>query len=615
MIAHPRRKPKKTDRFHHKHFPTFSKAGHSVFWWFLHLYMPFMVHYMTDKYEDKRHHVIVDTIYAAVTMLLVAINIGIGIWAYLYFTPASVDMSMVLSGNVVSGQPMDIIVNYANPYRDIEDVRFDVALPEGFFLTAEDSAAHFEVGNLEKNAVGRFEVTGIVIGNVGQRYTAETVVTYTHLNREWTELAFIHFTIKDSSLITTVELPDTVSYSQPIEGKVHVLNESSIVRTDVDVTIEAPPHFTITSVAQGNINVDVQPDGKSFRIGRLEAGAQLDVSFSGYFSVPDAVANELLGDQQTEIVAYPVSNVEDPVLHQPTEERFAGRSGVETINVVNPRIVATMTAPSAINFGDRVRADVTITNNGDVAIRDVQLGLDLNGSTLSANGVTVQANGETVALGGSEDATLPIPARLEPGQSASFTLVVPTTSSNDREVSGRIRLSGSAFVEQLESRVPFTTVESTVKFNTKMVFDASLLYYTTDNEPIGYGPYPPKPWQITSFRTLLGFHNVNNPLRNVRIVATLSDQAKWTNVYSVSAGTTMQWNEGARQVIWTIDSLEPQSANYGSQFEVLFTPNPFQVGLSPSVITGITIQGEDAFTGNTVTVSHGSLATPVAVSQ
>src|SRR3990167_6601620 len=97
-------------RFHHRHLPTLTRWTTAVSWKLSHLFFPTIIHFLTDKYHGRTHHLVVDTIYMVVTFVFIAANLGLGVWFYLYFTPAQLDVRVFTSTHVESGQGMPIAV-------------------------------------------------------------------------------------------------------------------------------------------------------------------------------------------------------------------------------------------------------------------------------------------------------------------------------------------------------------------------------------------------------------------------------------------------------------------------------------------------------------------------
>ncbi len=607
------------EKWHHRNFPTLWPWFLSGLWTFMHLFMPFMVHYLTDKYEGKWHKVVVDTIYAATVMTLLAVNAGIGLWLYLYYTPADVDLRIATSAHVTSGKPMDIQVTYGNPYRDIKNAQIHVDLPPGMVAARDGDQATVDalLGTIKKGTVETIPISGVIFGNVGETYTVRVVMVYSYLGRTQEEVAFYHFAVKDSTLTLNVDLPEVAVYGREVSGSIRYTNNSTIARKNVDVQLLLPEHFILTRMTGKDIDLEFNTQNKSVHIDRIPGGGEGEIVFTGYFSLQEAREHQLLGDQEVQIRTTAKAAIDSPLAH--TDEQFTQEIVAGSIPVVNPRATFAITTPHAIQFGDRWVTTIAVKNVGDTPITDVDLSAEAHGISVDSTQALYKIfDGEAtvgsgvINLSGSGTALPRIP-RINAGKTGTITLSIPTFASNEQRVQAFVTASGSIYAPEIETRIPLLVQSGETKFHSQVSLSQEAIYYSPEGEQLGFGPLPLKPWKETAFRVLFGLQNINNDLSNIHLFAKLSPQAEWSDLYSYSAGTAMTFDAKTKTVHWTIPSLSPQSQKYGGQFEAVMTPNILQVNKVVPILESVRITATDAFTGQTFTIQKNQLNTPIKV--
>ncbi len=607
------------EKWHHRNFPTVWPWVLSGIWTFMHLFMPFLIHYLTDKYEGKWHRVIVDTIYAATTMTLLFVNVGIGIWFYLYSTPADIDLRITTSEYVTSGQPMEVQVTYGNPYRTIQNAQMHIDLPPGMVAASEGDHATVDalLGTVKKGSVETIPVSGVIFGNVGETYTVRVVMVYTYLGREQQEVAFYHFSVKDSTLTVSVDLPEVAVYGREVSGAIRYTNNSTIARKNAEVQLLFPEHFILTGIAQDGIDLQLQSDNNSVTIDRIAGSTGGVINFRGYFSLQEAREHELLGDQEVAMNVAMKAAIDSPLAR--TDAQFTQEIASGSIPVVNPRATLSAASPRAIHFGDQWIVTLAVTNVGDTPITEIDLSAEARGVSISAtqaqyttfDGERVVSTG-TVNLVGTGTALPRIP-KINAGKTGTITLRIPTFTTTEQRVQAFLTASGSVYAPEIETRIPLLPQSADTKFHSQVSLEQEALYYSPEGEQLGFGPLPLQPWKQTSFRVLFGLQNINNDLSNVHVFAKLSPQAEWSDLYSYSAGTAMTFDARQKTVHWAMPDLSPQSQKYGGQFEAIVTPNILQVNKVVPILESVRITATDAFTGETFTIQKNQLNTPVKV--
>ncbi len=598
-------------RFHHRHLPTLTRWTTVVSWKMSHLFFPTIIHFLTDKYHGRTHHLVVDTIYSVITVVFIAVNIGLGAWFYLYFTPAQLDVRVFTTTHVESGQEMPIAFQYLSPNRAVQDAEIGVLLPPGF-IRADNGTREpitFTLGDLERFDTGVVELQGTVFGSVGTDYEIRAITSYTSLGRRHFETTVHQFTVTDSPFNVTVELPDVVAFGTPVTATVRYTNNSDVDRTNVKLHFELPQYFTVNDVSSETQQYYFDSTTSTVQIPDVPAHTEGSIAMNGTFVTPSTA--DTIGDQQQVFAVEAESSgrtAEADIL-----DVFTHGTVYASVDVITPRIEATIDGDDVLNFGETVHVTVTVTNIGDRPLQQVTPTATVEGSpALISNASATDENENTTTTDG-DTLTFPTIATLDAGTSHTYTVTIPTTVVNGEQLTTTLHITGTAFSPDINTTLTIPEQEWETKYNSQVELSTDVLYTTEEGEQIGYGPYPPQPWEVTAMRVILSVRNNNNPLSNVRIRTVMPSQSEWSNIASVSAGTSIEYNNTTREVEWVIPKLDPQQTAYGAQFEIRFTPNHLQVGLQPHLLEPAAISAADAFTGTILSQTAPAVLLPVPV--
>ncbi len=574
---------------------------------------------MTDKYKDRHHHLVVDTIYAVITFVLIATNVGLGYWYYLYFVPADLELQVVSTSVVTSGEAMHLNVIYSNPSRDLKDVSLDIYLPEGYIPSGEQDkrqVVHFELGEIEAGTSGSATVSGVVFGDIGQSYDVRVVSQYSSVGRVFYEAAAHEFTVDDSSFRLALELPKAVVYDEPVEGTLVVANTSVVDRKNITLGFSAPSDFAVVGIAAGESEAVFNVFTQEISIPVVAANTELRIPVTGFFGEPRGEA-VVAGDLQTEVRVSGTSGVASPLVDPDRQFDDGGHSN--RVQLILPRVFASVSMPEAVNFGSPLVSTITVRNDGNQEMQNVQLNATPIGAALTPSaayasltqgGVRGEISARPYEAGVLQ---LPVIDSLAVGETVTIQLVIPTVVLDRQNVSASVRVEGTVYAPAVEETIAVPAASSSTRFNSRVSMSAAAIYTTDAGEQLGYGPNPPQAWEVTSYRVVLSLRNINNMISGTTVTTALPSQVEWTGSYSVSAGTKLTYDAASHSVSWVIPALPPQSLAYGAQFEVWFTPNHLQIGEVPNVTLSTTATTTDAFSGGFIYTAIDGVKAPAAV--
>lgn len=600
-------------RAHHRHLPNITRWTRFVVWKWMHLFFPMAIHFLTDKYEDRRHHLIVDTIYAVIVFVLIASNVALGWWFYLYLVPADVDIEVYTPFEIVSGNEIFIDAEYYNQNRDVEDLVLEFYLPEEFVTEAGEQVIAIEQGDVAQSYFGNEEVYGRIFGDVGEEFTVRVVASYTSASRRRYETVVHTFVVTDSNFEVEWDLPNAVTYDVPVSTTIQYTNNTNFDRTDVQLNLAMPGDFVVTAVNEGDIQLAYDPKNPIVTVPFVAAGESGTVQVRGVFSQSvSARDTTIIGDQQQPFTVSVVTTPEgEGVEHIGSLSAGSTTTGV---NVVYPRLTVSLTGGDVVNFGETAYTTATVSNVGDEKAENIQLRASVLGLPTSINNVVTIIDG-IVVDSTIEGSVLVVNTgrSLAPNEQLQVVFSIPSSIIDGQRLTSRLFVEGLAEIPVLEATIGIPSTSHQTKYNSRINVSAAIMYYGPDGEQLGYGPYSPEPWEITALRVVARVDNKNNPLSDVKVHFTLPGQVDWTNFFSVSAGTALTYNAETHEVEWNIPSLNPSDTGYGTQFEIFLEPNHLQIGLKPHIVQSMDISATDTFTGDRLYQVHGSLSLPVAI--
>lgn len=579
------------------------RAGHWLGWRILHLFFPTVIHYLTDKYQNKHHHLVVDTFYATLAIVLITINVALGIWWGKIFTPVDVSVGVELPENIQANSALSFDVILQNGEEEVEDLTVLVEFPSGLEPTNQENLDHLigsnehlleiPVGHLAKHELRTITIPAWYFGDVGRQQKIRTFVTYKHFQHEWEVTHGASFTAESSTLTFTTQLPEQVLNNQNFDWEIsyHNTSDQPIQQLIFDLTI--PADLSIQTVEGGEY---------------VSAEQQISLSnvaadTTGVVKLTSAFHETFDSNKQISVSAF-IPNHSGSIFLQGGQDVGA--------DALRPSISITVTPNrTAVNLGETIYYTIELKNVGDADLSDFVVTAYLDGEAFNLSG----AYGKGAARSGST-LTWTLDQTIAPGVAQLLTFSVPTkTSLTDHNLSVRVDVSAQAIISEIEVKTISQVATSEVKFNSNMTLTTSALYQGPSGEQFGYGPWPVKANQITAVRVFWSIKNVNNQVNQTVVSTTLPSQVEWTGNSSVSYGSGLSYDESTRTVSWLVGSLPADGRTLGVSFEVRVLPNSLQVGKQIRLTNETTLSGVDSFTGVQLTRRALPVLTPDPVGE
>lgn len=556
-----------------------------------HLFFPWIIHYFTDKYQTRHHHVVVDTILSMTMIVLIGFNVGLLYWFYLAMTPANLQISLSAPEYIVSGSNIAYQVDYYNPNKKITDLNFELLTPAGFTyqnsnLPKNSENNIFYLDELKKKQSGQLLVDGKIIANIKETQRVVVIARYRYHGQYFLETVATEYNVNDANFETAANLPEQTLNNQEFTWSVHYHNDSPETRENVAINLDIPSTLEIISTPE-NYNLEKQ----EILLPKVEPWSEGDVQFTSIFS-------KAVGESDTLVKVRTNFDLQNVYYLQNQTET--------SVNVLTPRLTLTASAPTNANIGQSLSYQITCNNIGDAELKNVKVIADI--SSINNSGVSAYAKDGSI---NNNQATWEI-SSIAPNTKQNLFLVAQAPS-NLRKENLAISLSAKAIanIEDLTLTTYSQSSESTVKYNSTLNFAVEARYYGPDNEQIGYGPYPLKAEQITAMRVFWNVKDFTNDLNNVTITTTLPSQVEWTGSSAVSQGANITYNSKTRQVTWHTSYIPAFAGPQGVSFEVRISPNYQQIGKPINITNETYFSAQDSFTYNIITRGTSSLRTPV----
>lgn len=543
---------------------------------------PYVWHYITDDYKDRHHHLVVDSVLSLLILFLLASNIILAAWFYTFSIYPAVDVKLSAPDVIISGSDLMVDVAFTPLNKRISNVSLQLVLPSGY---TPGTTTAWEWDQLAAGQAQTEQVTGHFLGTVDKPYRVIAVYEYNYYGQKYSGFTTVEFVVDTSSLEVVAHLPDQILNQESFSWTIEYHNSSPIERQDVCIVLDIPESFSLESssaeISDGRIVLPSVP---------AQSGGEITIT--GSFKNAVGEGSHIIG----------VRGIDDCL-----DQRYQQISVIAPIQVLTPRLAIATTGPTVLNVGDSGRYTVSYTNTGDATLSTVHITSQLQNFAGRYRSFYLSGGGTMAG-----DTLNWTDTNLAPGETRYQTFTVATNGGmREKNVTTSYTAKATADIADLGVTTYTPTISgATTKFNSTLRFSTVARYYSTAGEQLGYGPYPPRAWDVTALRVFWQVEDFTNDLSNVTISATLPSQVEWTGHSAVTEGGAMTYDPTTRRVTWHTGSISSFSHAQGASFEVRILPNSDQVGKSINIINDTVFTARDSFTGVVLSRLVGALRTP-----
>ena len=527
-------------------------------------------------------------------------------------TGDSLTVSVEAPKKIASGDDISLEISYLNEDKvTLNNAEISIIYPEGFFWQEASPSPNnegksvWDLGNLSPGVGGKLDLTGQLIGNVGDTKTFMIVADYTPENFSSTFQEKEAHSVEITSSILELEpaIPTRVVADQEVEFKYKLINNSENDLLKIRLDFEFPNEFSQVS------SEPVFKDASS----RIELD-RLDAKNSREITIVGSLAGEE-GDSRELKVLYGLVQ-EGGVFRRQGEQS-------SIIYIVKPELNLQLEVDGGIqgtvvDVGDQLDFTVKYENASEVLIEKLELvasfseDLDILdfGTFQDENNGEYDQEEDTITW---NMINIPEFASIKPGNKGEFGFTINTKESfspqseDDKHLILNSKVSTSTMTiaelgEDFEQNSESNQVE--VKINSKVNLEAQGWYYSKDLEEVGSGPLPPQVGQTTSYRITWDVSSLYNDLEEVEVSAKLPKNVFFVGKTYTSDSGDIKFDSDSRLVTWKIHRIPANTgylfATYQAYFDVSITPTAKDKGKRMILLEKPTLIGRDTYTNEDV---------------
>lgn len=550
-------------------------------------------------YKGNLIHLAVDIVLGLIVIIL------LGTLLNLYFFSRQkllnlIDFQVTSSPtNLVNGQEAEFTVNYTNTTKEtLTYVNLVFKKPESlhnpnYSLPDFDLKTNtLKIGELAPNAHGQFTVKGFLLGNYNEKQEFLAVMNYKNkYGQDRQEFFSQQFQLTDSVLQTKIELPKRIIATGPFVTKINLNNGSTLDFPQVKIKMTWPEVYTFDSTSAPKYL-----DQQTWQIAELPAGQTASTDFIGRAFIEQPQDINFIAD------VFVLYNDKEYLINH------AQNSGLVDFAKINLAF-NNQEKNHSIDPGGQSTYTLTYKNEENYPLKNLEVSLSLAGDYAQTPLIKVDRN---------DYAKL---ATLEPGQEGSVEITgkAKTTISFPEFKEGGYNLSAKIVLSyddpQENNRVTIESKSITTLVNSRLSLSTTGIFYTSLGDQIGVGSIPPVVEEYTSYWIIIKLLNTNNQLKNLKITATVPNGVEFTNVYNVTDGNQIIFNESTRQIEWQLDTLPAFSGIFTpapeARIQLAITPNANQVGTSPALLSQINGSATDVKTNAFVSATGKNITTAI----
>ncbi len=559
--------------------------------------------------------------YGAIALGAIVIIVG-GVVAYLKYQQSSFDQSRVsfsINGlsQIKSGKLTTYEIDYSNNNRaTLKNAVLTISYPEDVqqednpnFKEETPTSGSFSLGNIPGHSSGKATLNVRAYNPNGNLMYLKAQLSYTPstFNSQFSIQNQLGITITSTPIDLEVLAPTNVSGGDSINYLITYRNTGQENFSGVRIEANYPNGFSFA-------NSDPVPDESNnvWYIGDLAPGQDGKISVSGKMQGQKdqkETINVSAGTTENgKFLAYSETNVDTKITVPPLE------------------ISQTVNGQTSLyaNAGDTLNYAVNYANNGNTALRNAIVTVNLSSPALDYTTLKTQKGGSFDPSSNAitwKASDYPNLGDLEPGMSGTIkfsigiksTLPVSGTSDKNFMIASIASINTPDIQTSVDSNKTVSGNEIDVKLNSKLLFAASGFF--TDQLISNSGPIPPQVGQPTTYTIHWIAGSVSNDVTGATVTATLPTNVSMTGSIKPS-DANLTYNDRTNQVTWNIGNLSAGTGVISPakevDFQVKLIPQPNQVGETADLVGPMAFSAVDSFTGQNLTAASDKLTTYLA---
>jgi len=519
-------------------------------------------------------------------LLIIGILGLIAYFAYIYFFNQNSDitaleLNIVAPEKVIAGEEFSYEISYTNPTKfTLTNIYVEVKYPESFIYNSSSVFPKtgnygFALDDLPAGQTAKLSITGKLIAKADSVNIISTRLSYQPLNfsSQYKKESSVSTLVSGPGWRTDLEASNTAFLDQENDLALILSNLEYNYLGDFNLTFILPEGAS-AGIASSTGEVT---DSKIKKI-KLEKLSNNSWQLSGWGS-------EL--DNQEIPLYYQITEKKDQaeIILRLEKRLDSGESYIFWEKTIRPEIVnsdlnLTMFLngaknDNAISFSQSLNYTFNYSNRGENSFQDVVIMAVLKGEFLDWSSLQDPNKGEihnnSIIWTKNE---IPALAEIKPGQEGEINFTINLKSFQETDLGKNLSIISYAQYGINNQTIKGDDNKSnsiTTLINSDLSLTEQIRYFNDDNNPVGYGPLPPRVDEKTGFRVYWIVKNNLHELSGARVVLPLPSYVSWDDKISTSVGD-VYYDGNTHQIIWEIGRLPVSVYQATAEFAISITP-------------------------------------------
>lgn len=526
----------------------------------------------------------------------------------------NVSLEVMGGEEILAGRKVTWKVTYKNNNtKPLSDAALTFEFPEGAEpLSGEVSRNRLrerrELGTIQPQVSREEEFSAIVFGSEDAHLSGRAILEYRPegSSARFTNDVDFSSVIKGTLLAVTFDIPKGLQAGQEADVKIKVVSSAENAFNNLWVGVEYPDAFEFVSASP-----KPERGQNAWLIGTLPAGGEYEVKLHGRIKKSE---NE--ETFHARIGVY--DRIDDTwVVFNTATEMFSVSSSLLGVVI---DVQEGEKEPGVVELGSRLTLTVTWRNTLPVAVHNVEIGAELDGTlldlrTLESDFGEYDAGTHMVRW---TPGRVPQLSVLEPGASGklSFSVQLAKDASpkvlTDKNFSVRVR----ARITTSEIPPGYEGVDVSGKDEREWKIASNLAFtqkaYFNDSRIKNTGPLPPRVGQETTYLVVWSIVNPLNDMSEGEVRATMPSYITWKNII-LPADASLTYQPTTGELVWKIGTI-PAGTGYTRPvrevaFQIGLTPSLPQVHTEPRLVSKAILNATDTFTKMRITRESAEINT------
>ncbi|MDD3284924.1 MAG: hypothetical protein PHZ07_05005 [Patescibacteria group bacterium] len=536
------------------------------------------INFLNKKYKilgrSKKIKLITDAIFIVIATIVIALLINM---YYLNQYKRNIILDINTENqDIVSGSIEKFELKYKNNNKeDIENVNIEVMLPENFKITNvipndifDKNTNTFQIGKIEEGVNGKIEISGLIIGEINTQQKILFRLNYKKQGISQSAISSLIYNIKDSKLKTNINIPEKIYKDTPFDAQIMVENTSENTFENVKIKLTCKDLSIIKIYSQSDININ----NNIITIKKIESNEKININLNLFTNNENSI--ELLLEN---FISYS------------KDKDYKQNELKKVIEIQKPKFEINIKSDQThINDSEKAKFQIYYTNHEDIDIKNAKIKIisDTNSSVKNINILDNNnfylKNNEIIFKNyikkdeiGKIDIELNI-LRKNLNVNQETYIILENEYYRDTEI------------------INYKTYSSKIKFLSNLNISSKAYYYSEKGDQLGIGPLPPAVGIPTKYWIFWKVDNFGNDLSNFSMSAELPENVTWTGNKSVLEGN-LQYSETNKRIIWNLDKINKNNAEYKIGFEVSIIPKTENIGYILQLLKNVEYSTKDNF--------------------